>query len=238
MRKKLLHFKMTLILTLISMCATATEKDSTGAKLEFSAGADIVSSYIFRGSRISGVSIQPNIGLSYNGFSLGGWGSTDLRNEMNELDWILSYGKNGFTIGVTDYFGPYNHEQTPKYFGKKSHILEGSIGFDFSELCSKFALTLVLNTNFLNDLNEKGEEQYSTYVEFGYPFSIKDYTVSLALGLTPWEGIYSTDLNVVNISVKGERDVKITDNFSLPIFTQVILNPNSEEVFGVFGITF
>lgn len=39
-------------------------------KVEASAGADLVSGYIWRGQDLGGVSIQPTLSVSYKGFSL------------------------------------------------------------------------------------------------------------------------------------------------------------------------
>ena len=47
-------------------------------KVEASAGADIVSSYIWRGTNCGGVSIQPNLSIGYKGLSLGAWGSVGI----------------------------------------------------------------------------------------------------------------------------------------------------------------
>lgn len=44
-------------------------------KVEASVGADLVSGYIWRGQDLGGVSIQPSLGISYKGLSLGAWGS-------------------------------------------------------------------------------------------------------------------------------------------------------------------
>ena len=42
-------------------------------KVEASVGADLVSGYIWRGQDLGGVSIQPSLGISYKGLSLGAW---------------------------------------------------------------------------------------------------------------------------------------------------------------------
>ena len=47
-------------------------------KFEGSAGADLVSSYIWRGQDLGNVSIQPALSLSYKGISLSAWGSVGL----------------------------------------------------------------------------------------------------------------------------------------------------------------
>ena len=44
-------------------------------EVETEVGVDIVSSYIWRGQDLGGVSIQPSIAISYKGLSLEAWGS-------------------------------------------------------------------------------------------------------------------------------------------------------------------
>jgi hypothetical protein len=218
--------------------STLMAQDSDKPEFEVSVGADLVSSYVWRGSYISGISFQPSIGLSYGGLSLTAWGSSDFNNVVNEFDFTLGYGVGGFSVAVTDYFGPYVSAEVPKYFAKKSHILEGTVGFDFAEVSEKFALSVLWNTNFLNDKNEEGKEQYSTYIELGYPVEVGSVGIDFALGFTPWEGLYSDKFNVVNISVKGSKDIKITESYSLPVFAQAVLNPYTEQVHFVFGLSF
>lgn len=230
---------LTALLALLLTCPLmAEEADSTESKVNFTVGADLVSAYVWRGTKVTSVSFQPTLGVSYKGLSLSVWASSDFKTVVNEFDWILGYEVGGLSLAITDYFGPYVDVETPRYFGKKSHILEGTVGFDFSAVCKKFAMSVVWNTNFLNDEDEAGKERFSTYVELGYPVHTKPVDLDFALGFTPWEGMYSTGFNVVNISVKASKAIPITDRYSLPIFAQFVLNPNTEKVAGVFGISF
>ncbi|MCB9017043.1 MAG: hypothetical protein H6544_00355 [Prevotellaceae bacterium] len=235
---KRIKILMVAVASVLSTTLFAGEADTTTSKVEFSAGADLVSSYVWRGSRVTGASFQPSVGVSYAGFSLGAWGSSNFDNTINEVDWTLGYGVGGFSVGVTDYFGPYVDAEAPKYFADKSHILEATVGFDFGSVCEKFPLSIVWNTNFLNDLDEAEDERYSTYVELGYPVSVGDVQLAFAVGLTTWDGMYSDGLNVVNLSITGSKEIKVTDSFSLPVFSQVILNPDTENIYMVFGLSF
>jgi hypothetical protein len=228
-----------MMLSLIMACPMrAEEADSTSSEVEFNASADLVSSYLCRGAKVSGASFQPTFSVSYKGLSLSAWASSDFKTVVNEFDWILGYEVGGFSMALTDYFGPYEDGATPKYFADNSHMLEGTVGFDFSAVCKKFALSITWNTYFLNDKDAEGDEQFSTYIELGYPVHTKPATLDFAMGFTPWEGVYSSGFNVVNLSIKATKEIKITDSYSLPIFTQVVLNPNTENIFGVFGVSF
>ncbi len=217
------------------------EIETSEKKLEVSASADLVSTYIWRGQKVTSASFQPSLGLSYAGFSLGAWGSTDFDHAINEFDLAASYSISGFTIGLTDYFGPYSVAEDGRFskFGTyDNHILELNAGFDFGEVCDKFALTVSANVNLLNDKDEKDDERYSTYIELGYPVKVGDVAVDFALGMTPSEGMYSEGLNIVNISIKGSKELELSPKWKLPVFTQAILNPNTEQAYLVFGMTF
>ncbi len=70
-------------------------------KVEASAGADLVSGYIWRGQDLGGVSIQPTLSVSYKGFSLSAWGTAGIEKEdTKEIDLTLGYATGGFSISV------------------------------------------------------------------------------------------------------------------------------------------
>ena len=99
-------------------------------------------------------------------------------------------------------------------------------------------MSIAWNTYFLNDKNEEGDEQFSTYIELGYPVNLSAVSLEFAAGFTPWEGVYSSNFNMVNLSLKATKELKITEYYSLPVFTQLVLNPNTENIYGVFGVSF
>ncbi|MDR0799524.1 MAG: hypothetical protein LBN18_07190 [Dysgonamonadaceae bacterium] len=211
---------------------------------EFSVGADLVSSYVWRGSLGAGTSIQPAASLEYNGLTVGAWGSVDIASAgTKEVDFFAGYSACGASFTITDYW--WNGEGVQKYFNYDSHNelghrFEASVGYTLP--VEKFPLSLKWNTFFTGYDNytvKEGElkRSYSTYIEATYPFSVKEIGLEAALGLTPWEGLYASEFSVINLSLKAKKDIKITDSFSLPVFGQIITNPRSEDIFFVFGIT-
>jgi hypothetical protein len=213
---------------------------------EFSVGADLVSSYVWRGVyQGGGASIQPSVGLSVSGFSLSAWGSSNISGGNKEVDFTVGYEVAGLSLGITDYW--WNGEGTQKYFyydthNDAGHVFEFSAGYTLP--VETFPLHLSWNTFFTGydyyTAKDDGslDRSYSTYIEASYPFSVKEVSLEAALGLTPWEGSYAADFSVVNISLKASKEIKITDSFSLPVFGQVITNPRSEDIFFVFGVSF
>ena len=65
-------------------------------------------------------------------------------------------------------------------------------------------------------------------------------TLDFAVGLSPWESaIYGNDgFALTNLSIKGSKELKLTDSFSLPAFSQIVVNPELKNAHFVFGISF
>ena len=66
--------------------------------------ADFVSSYMWRGMKCGNAAVQPTLGVTMGGFTLSAWGSTEFRNENNEIDLTLEYQFKRLTLNVTNYF--------------------------------------------------------------------------------------------------------------------------------------
>jgi hypothetical protein len=232
-RKMKKSFVVIMALTL-ALAANAQEEG-----LNFSVGADVVSSYVWRGAYQTGFSVQPGVGLEVSGFSVSAWGSTDLfGGGFKEVDFSVGYSIAGFSVAITDYW--WAGEEAFKYFNYKKtteHLWEASVNYTLP--VASFPLSLSLNTFFAGAdvLNSDEKRVYSTYIEAGLPFSVKDVGLEVALGLTPGESIYAPKASVVNLSLKASKELKITDSFSLPVFGQIIANPRSEGIYFVFGLS-
>ena len=169
-----------------------------------------------------------------------------------------------FTLTLTDYYFPDTSDY--KYFqynkDKTGHILEGALSFNGTE---KVPVSLMVAINFYGadaqkinddinspDFKTRSGIQYSTYIELGYAFKIKEMEMNAFAGMTlnkpkaadsitgyPGEtGFYGTGLGVVNLGLKASKSVKVTDTYSIPLSCAVIANPQAEKVFLVFGISF
>ena len=193
-------------------------QDSKGA---WSVGADVVSSYIWRGSKAGAFSIQPTVKYGAGGFSIGAWGSGDLTTGApEETDLFASYAfKSGFSLGVTDY-----HYNTSKLFASKVHAIEANVGYT----AGKFSIAG--NYIFNAASGAIGDDKY---FEAGYQFS----TVKLFVGAG--DGWYTNDgtFQACNIGVTTTKTLKISENFSIPVTGSIIVNPNKEQIFYVIGIT-
>lgn len=199
---------------------------------------------MWRGAKAAGLSVQPKVSASYGDLSLTAWGSTDLSTGIEEgykeVDFTLGYSAGNLSLALTDYW--FDGEGIYRYFssakGTPGHLLEGTVGYT---LPGSFPLTATWNTFFLGSGNKdaEGDNTFSTYVELAYPFTVKDVEMGIAAGFTPWESaVYATDgFKFTNIALSAKKGIKLSNSFTLPVFTSVIFNPAVEDVHFVFGLT-
>jgi hypothetical protein len=210
--------KFTLIaFTLLAFC-------TLNVKAQWTAGTDVVSSYIWRGSKAGAFSIQPTIKYTAGGFSIGAWGSGDLTTGApQEADLFATYSfKSGLSLGVTDYH--YNVD-TLSLFGKNVHAFEANIGY----AVGKFSIS----GNYIFN-SASGAAGNDKYFEAGYQFT------SAKLFVGAGDGWYTNDgsFQVCNIGISTTKTLKISDSFSIPFTGSVIVNPNKEQIFYVVAMSF
>jgi hypothetical protein len=205
---------------------------------------DLVSSYVWRGFKQAGTSVQPSLSVTYEGLSLSAWASTDIGGNGNkEVDFSLGYAIGGLGVALTDYW--WDGEGANRYFsrpdnGNPGHLLEVGVSYALPE---SFPLSLSWNTFLLGEGNKKadGGNSFSTYVEVAYLFKIKEVDFTVQAGFLPWESaVYGPAMDgfkFTSIQIGASKEVKINERFSLPVFASVIANPAVEDIHFVFGVT-
>lgn len=201
---------------------------------DFSIGSDFISRYVWRGTNYGGSpSIQPALEYSKGSLAIGVWGAYKTNTSgVQEADLYVSYSiADMLSVTITDYFFP-GDISSYNYFDWDSnttgHILEGSVGFSGPER---------LPVNILFGYNFYGDSENSLYLEAGYSFSQFDIFVGAGNGFYTVENSGNDIFGIVNLGMSISKDIKVTENFSLPITTSFILNPQNEGVFLVFGIS-
>ncbi|MBT3382131.1 MAG: hypothetical protein HN778_21595 [Prolixibacteraceae bacterium] len=189
---------------------------------EWSTGLDIYSSYVWRGAKFgSGPAFQPAIEFSAGGFALGAWGSYNAStDEAAEADLYASYGfdlgENGsLSFTLTDYYFPGS-----PWMSGDAHYIEPMVNLGLGAV----SLTGAYMMN-----GGSGDIYLEAAVTAG--------PVDLTLG--GGDGAYTIDggFNICNIGVATSKEIKITDDFSLPVSGAAILNPSSEQFHIVVGIS-
>ena len=228
-----------IVLFAIGLVASATTLAQD--KMETTISGDVVSSYIWRGQDLGNLSMQPTLGISFNGLSLSAWGSVGLTDatDTKELDLTLSYSTGGFNIGITDYWFNDGLDPQNRYFRYNSHgtnhLFEATLGYDFG------VASLQWYTNFAgNDgVNKDGKRAYSSYVEAVVPFKISAIEWTATAGAVPFAttSYGTTGFAVTNLALKATKEIRVTDTFSIPLFAEVAANPCSQKAYLVLGLT-
>lgn len=225
----------------LTMCAANAAAQQEEQKFDVSGQVDIVSDYIWRGvDQMSGASVQPSLTVSYGNLSLNAWGSQSLTKWTDggakEFDINLSYSLGQFAVTLTDYWWsgidqPYGHYEHAHYFeATLSYALEG-----------KVPLAMSWSTMFAgadDDADADGDNYYSTYINFSLPVELKSgITLTPSVGITPWEGAYSSGAAVTDISLKASACLVETEKYSLPVFVQAIVAPDADRTYLLAGVS-
>ena len=220
--KKLKNKSLIMTTVLITVFTFLATNKSTAQDL----GADLVSSYVWRGTQFgSGAHIQPWVSLSTGNLEFGAWGSfpTTASGGGNELDLYASYSFGSFGLTVTNYTFPGEGGA----YSSGEGLLEG----DYLELSGTAELGPI------NLLVGYFTEVEALYIEAS--FSAGPVDIALGYGNDSGDAWYvNGGSGLSNISLGGTKDIKISENYSLPVFGSLVYNPNSEAAFLIFGVSF
>jgi hypothetical protein len=226
MMKPKLFFTAVMILTVFFTNNLQAQEEENAKPSKFSPGADIYSSYIWRGSKLgTGPAFQPCIEFATGGLTLGAWGSFDASGYA-ETDLYAAYDFSfGLSLGITDYYSP-----DLDYFDYSdstgSHAFELSAGYEIKGLS--------LSANYI--INEAGGIQSAggdAYLEAGYAFD----HVSIFLGAGNGWYTNNGEFAICNVGIGTQKVIKVTDSFSIPVTGQLVLNPDKQNLLVVIGFS-
>jgi hypothetical protein len=162
------------------------------------------------------------------------------------------------TSGRNKYFN-YNMDWDKINSGEEAqtgHVLEAAVSFNGTE---KLPVTLMFAMNLWGADSQKYKEVsgilvpenkivMSKYLELGYSTDVSGVAVDVFAGMTfdnpkiekgEPEGFYGQrSAGIINLGFSLAKELKITDHYSLPVFGSIITNPEAENIFMVFGVSF
>ncbi len=248
MKKQIILFILFLICSLgIAQETKEVVKDSVATESKWSAAVDVVYPYLWRGVKYYGnkVAFQPYINYDITdklNFEI--WATTNFSNAAdayNEFDWTITYQVSPvFSIDLSDYYWPatsnnldWSRANYFDYSENSAQTLDLSLLFDFSEKGFPVDFTwstFIAGNDFKYD--EEGNSTtraFSSYAEMGYSYLHKktDLTIRPFVGAVIINGgYYGTDASgnagftFSNVGVSIDKEIKITENYSLPVFIQ------------------
>jgi hypothetical protein len=229
-----------------SVARTFLSEADSSKNVSISFNTDFVSRYIWRGLPLSlNPNIQPYASLTFKNLSFGAWGSYALSAPYAEVDLYLSYNLSVFTLTLNDYYNEDENDLTANNYFKWNnsngintpHALEGVLTYNGTE---GLPLSVTAATFFYgNDKDTvNNKNYYSTYLEVAYKLTVNETELKLFAGGTVNKGLYANKAAFVNIGVTLSREIKISNTFSLPVFTSLIMNPYAKDIFFTVGMTF
>lgn len=228
--KKVKIFRIILIPGMILVNAVTVNAQAE-KKPKLSTGADLVSSYVWRGTRYgTGPAVQPSIEVSSGFFSAGAWGSFDFGGYQESDLWFSLSLPGGLSAGMTDYYYP--GLDYFDYSGNTgSHAFEVNLGF------SRWGLDL--NAGYvINRAGNAGSAGNDKYFEAKYSFS--NFFLLAGAG----DGWHTTDsetgqnrFRFCNIGIGVLKEIKVTDSFGIPVSGQLVFNPDRKTMFIVAGLS-
>lgn len=257
MNKKLLVLALALIGVSAFSYRAKAEEDANGIYLEV--GADMVSSYLWRGYNLGGLAIQPSVTFGWNGLYLSGWANIGADNwkfqELNpELDITIGYDNYGFMLDLTHlyYFGG------EKYFMGladannvfSTSTMELHAGINIGEWTEVLPLSIDWYTTMLGydpvlgedgrpELNASGNAKraYSTYIQLGYDIDLPlDIVLGIKVGFTPWKGMYSDYEEVwTNGRTVGFNNLQLRAEREFDL-NHLYINVWGEAMFNCYGV--
>ena len=192
-------------------------------------GADVASSYVWRGTQFgNGPHVQPWMSLGYGNLELGAWGSVPLTagDGGTELDLYVSYDLGPLALTVTNYTFPNTSPASGGAYVDGEGLFEG----DYLEVSGSGSVGPIdLTVGYFTELE-------ALYIEAGFSIGVVDVAIGYAgEDDSNW---YVSEAGLCNISVGGSKEVKITEDYSLPLFGSLVYNPDAESAFLVFGMSF
>ena len=230
------------------------------SQFEASVSGDLVSRYMWRGTDMAGVSLQPSLTIAWKGLSLNVGGNVPFEKEgTKDLDVTLNYSLFGFNIGAIDYW---TADVDPRnryfYYGGETacpHQLEANIG-NTCKYGSLQAYTMVYG----NDYKIDGSRAFSTYIELSVPFRAGGLDWDVRAGVTPMESagttyeeeyttasgktktktkgdwLYGESFTCCMASVRATKNLKFKD-FKVPVYVELHTNPYLQRANLVLGIS-
>lgn len=205
-------------------------------------GLDLQTKYIWRGMEMmtqkSSPVLFPSVNYSWKGLFVYAMGGYAVNGEYAEVDLGVSYTWKGFTLGFNDYYYPAVDSQKDNYFGGENtgHWLEATLTY----APEKIPIWVTASNFFYGAdkyIDENGNEKqaYSSYVELGTYYDFLDnnrvsLSVGAALNKSCYNG-YEKDFSICNIEGKYTYNVKIKDDWTLPLSVSLIYNPVFDKPF-------
>lgn len=195
-------------LAIAILVGTLSTLQAQAQEVEFEAGAELTSQYVWRGMRTAGLQFQPEATMTIGNLSVNAWASFGAEDwgfhgDYKELDLTLSYELGPVELSLTNYY-----YFSGRFIGTRNALyddgsqLEAGIKYTFPNIPLYIAANTVIAGAdgrlevFSNLPVAPIKRAYSTYIEVGYEWGNeeKGWNYQVQAGFSPWKGMYGNYL--------------------------------------------
>lgn len=236
------------LLILMAALLTAAIAAQAQQRPEAYIQTDLVSSYLWRGQRNTGASIQPVLGVKWRGVHFYVWANEQLNPPSgepvkHEIDFFLKYSvTRALTVGLKDV---YVNTRGDGFFsfGSIPHAANGLdvlISYDFRYVNLEWTTTIAGYDGY----NHSGHRAYGSYLIVNAPFSFAWLDWNAQIGIVPYYcSRYSDDVSggfhVNMCALKASHTFTFPKaGIALTPYTQFMVNPSSRKAYVQAGVRF
>lgn len=200
--------------------------------------ADVFNRHYWRGFVLGdSPAIEPQVTLNLNRFSFNIWAAQTLNDSYSEIDLIPSYSFGNYVVSFLDYYNPLPGAENQYFnFSKDVNRHSGELMIDYNGE-GKIPFRWMAATFMYGDRHpETDSHQFSTYLEFGYPFMLAGAESEISFGLSPWESFYSEKLAIIHAGLSINEQINLGNGASIPLKFSLLANPSTKEAWVIFSI--
>ena len=190
------------------------------------------SAFLWRGDKLCGAHLNPNIEFHAGGFTLGSYSFIALNGKYKEIDWDISYALGDFSIHLSDYYSRASDDPMQEnYFswskGATNHMDEISLMYESSVIPLNVRWFTFFWGDWIPDENAD-PGKLSSFLELETYYESEKYgTATLNLGISVFRGYY-TDYEKpfmpVHIGLSYEKSFDL-GKVEIPLGASIVFNP-------------
>lgn len=248
-------FKVVSVLTVALCCATVQAQERARVKDYVDFNLEIANNHLWRGIEVSdGLVMCADLGIhdKNDHFKLGLWSGTNTSGNYKEFNFFGEIKAAGWKLAFWDTYNyspgaDYNNTEFFNYSARTTgRFLDCILSYNFAQAAPKFPLTLSWSTILFgrDRWSDNSANRYSCYVSADYQiFQNKDWRFDAGIGgtftLASKDGdkttFYSDKAGIIHIQLRAQRNVRITSNYTVPVFACAVFNPVMDRSFFQIG---
>lgn len=243
------------ILTVAFCSATVQAKEPKRVIDYVDFNLEIANNHLWRGIEVSdGLVFCTDFGIHDKNehFKFGFWGGTNTSGNYKEFNFYGEIKASGWKLALWDTYNyspaaDYNYRE---FFNYSAHstgrFLDAILTYNFAHLTPKIPLTLSWSTIVFgrDRWSDNSSNRYSCYLSAEYViFQNNVWSFDAGVGgtftLASKEGnsstFYSNKAGLIHLQLRAQRNIRITHNYTLPVFACAVFNPVMDRAFFQIG---